>query len=671
MSGATPLWRGDTDDLAETDPAGLDVPEADRDRAPGGPGPPSAPAQPPAAAPQAAAGAWATLVRGVRLSPELRTGLPLTLVLALLATAGRVVVPLAIQGIVDDGLLWSQAPGGLGGGVPDGLDRAALTRAAGLALGAIALTGLAGSWMNRRLARVAETALSNLRVRAFRHLHDLSALHLAAEQRGALVARVTADVDAISLFMQWGGIWLIVNTAQVVLAVAVMALSSWQLTLVVLVTFAPLALLLRWLAGLLERAYAAVRVRVAAMFGALAESVVGTEVIRAYGAERRTRERVDATIDAAYRAQVDAARTGALMFASGEVFASLALSGVVAVGVVLGVGGDLSLGQLLSFLFLVNLFVAPVQLATEVLDQAQTAVAGWRRVLDLLEERPDVPDPGAGGVDLPPGAVAVAFDHVSFAYPARQGEGGRSAAEAAGGRGSPGAEGVPAWALRDVDLVIAPRTRVAVVGETGSGKTTFARLLVRLADPTAGRVCLNGVDLRDVRTAALRGTVVLVPQDGFLFDTTVAENVRYGRAGATAEDAAAAFEALALGDWVRSLPAGLDTPVGERGRNLSSGERQLVALARASIADPRLLVLDEATSAVDPGTEARLSRALEQLTAGRTSLAIAHRLSTAVAADEVLVFDSGRLVQRGPPDRLVDQAGPYRRLYASWVANAA
>jgi putative ABC transport system ATP-binding protein len=589
-------------------------------------------------------GAWATLVRGVRLSPELRTGLPLTLVLALLATAGRVVVPLAIQRIVDDGL----------GGAAAELDRGALARAAGLALGAIALTAVAGSLMNRRLARVAETALSNLRVRAFRHLHDLSALHLAAEQRGALVARVTADVDTISVFMQWGGIWLLVNSAQLVLAVVVMALSSWQLTLVVLVTFVPLLFLLRWFAGLLERAYDRVRVRVAAMLGALSESVVGAEVIRAYGAEDRTRERVDATIDGAYRASFTAARTGSMMFASGEVFASLATAGVVALGVVLGVGGDLTLGQLLSFLFLVNLFVAPVQLVTEVLDQAQTAVAGWRRVLDLLEERPDVPDPGPAGVDLPAGPVGVRFEAVTFAYPPRAGE-----------------QGAVRLALDGVDLAIAPRTRVAIVGATGSGKTTFARLLVRLTDPTSGRVCLNGVDLRRVRTASLRRAVVLVPQDGFLFDATVEENVRYGRPGATGAQIAAAFDALGLGDWARGLPRGLGTAVGERGRHLSSGERQLVSLARAFVADPALLVLDEATSAVDPGTEARLSRALEQVTAGRTSVTIAHRLSPAAAADEVLVFDRGRLVQRGTHDRLVREPGPYRGLYASWTANAA
>jgi putative ABC transport system ATP-binding protein len=221
--------------------------------------------------------------------------------------------------------------------------------------------------------------------------------------------------------------------------------------------------------------------------------------------------------------------------------------------------------------------------------------------------------------------------------------------------------------LHDVDLEIAPRTRVAVVGETGSGKTTFAKLLTRLMDPTAGRVLLSGVPLDEVRFASLRRRVVMVPQDGFLFDTTVAANVRYGRPEASDEDLLLAFTELGLLDWLEALPDGLRTPVGERGESLSVGERQLVAIARAYVADPDLLVLDEATSAVDPATEVRLSRALDSLTRGRTTLTIAHRLSTAEAADEVLVVDKGVVVQRGPHRELAAVPGIYADLHASWV----
>jgi ABC-type multidrug transport system fused ATPase/permease subunit len=209
---------------------------------------------------------------------------------------------------------------------------------------------------------------------------------------------------------------------------------------------------------------------------------------------------------------------------------------------------------------------------------------------------------------------------------------------------------------------------VAVVGETGSGKTTFAKLLTRLMDPARGEVLLSGVPLRDVRFESLRRRVVMVPQDGFLFDATVADNVRYGRPDLDDADIELAFTELGLADWLGGLPHGAATPVGERGESLSVGERQLVAIARAYVADPDLLVLDEATSAVDPATEVRLQRALDSLTRGRTTVAIAHRLSTAEAADEVIVVDAGRVVQRGPHADLLAQDGPYARLYASWVS---
>jgi putative ABC transport system ATP-binding protein len=223
--------------------------------------------------------------------------------------------------------------------------------------------------------------------------------------------------------------------------------------------------------------------------------------------------------------------------------------------------------------------------------------------------------------------------------------------------------------LHDVDLTIEPRSRIAIVGETGSGKSTLAKLLTRLMDPSDGRVLIDGTDLRDVRFSSLRERVVLVPQEGFLFDATLLENIRFGRPDATDEDVELALTELGLDQWLEGLPQGLRTEVGQRGESLSAGERQLVALARAYLADPDLLVLDEATSAVDPSTEVRLQRALEGLTRGRTSIAIAHRLSTAEAADEVVVVDRGRIVQRGPHRELVRQEGSvYAGLHASWAA---
>jgi putative ABC transport system ATP-binding protein len=300
-------------------------------------------------------------------------------------------------------------------------------------------------------------------------------------------------------------------------------------------------------------------------------------------------------------------------------------------------------------MFLVYRFLEPIAEFTEILDQTQTAVAGWRRVLAVLEVPIEISDP-EGGQALPLGPPRVEGDHVSYAY-----------------RPRPGHDDTVSPALLDVSFTIEPATSVAVVGATGSGKTTLAKLLTRLADPVEGAIRVAGIDLRDVSMQSLRSTLVMVPQEAFLFDTSVLENVRFGRLDATDEDVRLAFVELGLDGWVDGLADGIDTMVGERGEHLSAGERQLVALARAYVANPSCLVLDEATSSVDPATEARLARALESLSRGRTSITIAHRLSTAARADWVLVFDGGRLVEQGRHDDLVGAGGVYAGLHASWL----
>ncbi|CCG03176.1 ABC transporter ATP-binding protein [Blastococcus saxobsidens] len=595
-----------------------------------------------------AEGAMTTLRRGLRMMPEFRRGLPVTFALALVATAGRVVVPIAVQQVIDRGL---DGPDG-----PD-LDLVAWLIAASAVV--VLLTAVAVYRMNVRLFRTTETALAILRVRAFRHVHDLSVLHQQGERRGSLVSRVTSDVDQLSVFMQWGGVLGLVSMGQLVVATVVMAVYSWQLTLLVVVCFVPLVFAVRWFAQRLAQVYGVVRERVGDVLAAVAESVVGAPTVRAYGVRARTAARLDAAIDRHYRSQVDAQKVTAAVFVSGEFVAAVANAAVVVVGVLLGLAGDISAGTLVAFLFLVTLFVAPVQTASEVLNEAQNAIAGFRRVLDVIDTEPDVRDPAVAAPDrvreLPAGPLGVRFEHVTFRY-------------------APGARP----ALDDVDLTIAPRTRVAIVGETGSGKTTFAKLVTRLMDPGDGRVLLGSGDcdcgfvpLAEVAFASLRARVVMVPQDGFLFDATVAENVRYGRPGMTDGQVVAAFGDLGLGAWLAGLPDGVATAVGQRGESLSAGERQLVAIARAYVADPDLLVLDEATSAVDPATEQRLTRALDTLTEGRTTLTIAHRLSTAERADEILVVAAGRVVQRGTHAELVDADGPYARLHASWRRSSA
>ena len=585
-------------------------------------------------------GAMDTIRRGLSLSPELRRGLAGTIAIAIIATAGRVIVPVAVQQIID---------GGLEGG---SVDMTFVLRMTMLAFGAVVATALATGWMHLRLAKVSETALSGLRIRAFRHIHDLSMLHQASEQRGVLVARVTSDVDQISRFMQWAGLMLIVNGGQALLALAVMFALSPQLALVVVILVPFIVILIKAFQSRLEVAYMIVRERVGYMLALLAETVVGAPVIRAYGIETRTRQRLDEAIESHRSAAVRAGAISATFSGAGELTSAIVVAAVLVVGAIMAAQGSATVGTVVAFLFLVQLFVQPVQMLGEAVNEAQTAVAGWRRVLDVLDIAPDVSDPGELGVDLPHEPVGAFGSRMSRSATPQPGEAAHEATNPA--------------ALRGTTVDIPPRQRVAVVGETGSGKTTFAKLLSRLMDPSQGTVYVGGIDVKEIRFASLRDRVVMVPQEGVLFRGTIADNVRMGRPDATRKELHETFRRLGLGDWLAELAVGLDTPVGERGSALSVGERQLVTLVRAAIADPDLLILDEATSAVDPATEVRINRALTELTSGRTVVTIAHRMSTAEAAERVLVFDRGQLVQDGSHTQLVAERGVYGRLYDSW-----
>lgn len=574
------------------------------------------------------------LAAAAKVAPSLRRGFGLTLLLALAGTAGHVVVPVVIQQVLDREVL---------GGGPVDLDMVAAATIVSVAVLAGAMVATRAALL--RLVRATAHGLAELRVATFRHIHDLSALHVEAERRGALVSRVTSDIEAITHFLEWGGVGMIVGGAQIVLTLAVMLVYDWRLAGLVVVGAAVYALMVGGFQRVLRRLYDRVRVRVSETLAAVSEAVVGLPTIRAFGAEERSLHRVDDALASQFRAEFRVATVGATMFSSAELFAASLTAVVIAAGVLLP--GGLSAGQLVAFLFLVTLFIEPVQTMVEVMNEAQSASAGIRRVLEVLETPSDVADP-EGGAELPAGPLAITLRQVRFRYPTSTED-----------------------VIRPLDLEIAAGTRVAVVGETGSGKSTFAKLLTRLLDPTEGRIELAGVPIDEVRFASLRQRVAFVPQDGFLFDASVADNVRYGRPGAGDGAVRQAFADLGLSAWVDELPEGLATRVGERGGRLSSGERQLLALVRAWIAAPDLLVLDEATSAVDPALEVRLKRAIEHLTSGRTSVTIAHRLSTAETAEEILVFDHGDLVERGPHDALVARDGVYAGLWADWSSHGA
>ncbi len=570
------------------------------------------------------------LRRAFRVAPALRAGLPLTLVLAVVGTALGAVVPVAVQQIVDGQLLASGR-----------------VRPAGVLLhGGIALLAVVGAaWARRtslvRLARAAATGLAQLRIATFAHLHELSLLHVQAERRGALVGRVTSDVETMQNFMEWAGVGMLLGTTQVVIALVVMTLYRWQLALVVAAGVAAYALLLVGFQRILVVAHDRVRERVADALAAVGEAISGLMTVRAYGMEEAVLRKVTRALERQFRAEYRTGALGAVLFSSAEVFSGVITATVVATGVLLGDLWGLTAGTLMAFLFLVTLLVEPVQMLVETVNEAQAAGAGLRKVLGVLATNPDVADP-ADGVDLPAGPLEVSFVGVRFRYPT-------------GGD-----------VLGDVTVTVPAGRRVAVVGETGSGKTTFAKLATRLLDPTAGEVRLGGIRTDRIRFASLRSRVAFVPQEGFLFEGSVGENVRYGRPDADDDAVVAAFVDLGLGSWLEQLPRGVATPVGERGGRLSAGERQLVALARAWIAAPDLLVLDEATSAVDPALEVRIRDAIERLTTGRTSLTIAHRLSTAEAADEVIVFHDGRVVERGTHRDLLAAGGVYAALHRDW-----
>lgn len=579
-------------------------------------------------------GAMDTIRRGLRFSPELTEGFWGTLTLALVAALGQVIVPIAVQQTLDTGL-----------NGPDGPDVGFVVTMGVAAFFGLVVTSFASYLMTSRLFATSEKGLATLRIKAFRHVHDLPLLTQNTERRGALVSRVTSDVDQVSQFLVFGGLLLIISAGQVLVATVIMVVYSWQLALVVWLCFAPLFISIRYFQRKLSAAYGVVRRQAGAMLSAVSEPVVGASVVRSYAVQERTQGRIDTSVDAFRAASTTAQKFTVISFSLGGISAGLANAGVLVIGVLLGFTGDMTAGSVLAFAFLVTLFVGPVQMGTQIITDAQNAIASWRRVIGILETPGDLVDPGPEGETLPRGPIDVRFDDVTFAYPG----------------------GAPV--LHDVDLTIAPGTRVAIVGETGSGKSTFAKLLTRLMDPSSGTVLLDGIDVRDIRPESLRSSVVLVPQEGFLFNDTLAANARYGRLDASDDDLVASANELGLADWLAGLPEGLETKVGQRGESLSAGERQLVALLRAHLADPDLLVLDEATSAVDPELEMRIGRALERLMAGRTSVTIAHRLSTAEQADEVVVVDRGRVVQRGPHAELVRETGsPYARLHASWVA---
>jgi len=565
-------------------------------------------------------------------APALASGLRLTLVMAMAGQAITIVTPIVFQQILDEEIL-----------NPAGIDLGGVLTRASVAVFALIAGIIVGRAALLRLVRSSSAGLSDLRTMTFDHLLRQSVLHVQAERRGNLVSRVTSDVTTLQEFMEWGGVSLVVASSQVLLATSVMFYYQWRLAVISVVGVSMYLFLMRWFQRILRRNYDSVRVEVGRSLGVLSESISAIPVVRAYGVERETQERVAEALESRFQREFRTNWFGNSLFSSAEIFAGTLTAAVVVGGVLIGAAEGMTAGELIAFFFLTNLLIEPLQIVVETLEFSQSAASGLRRVLEVLDSKIEIQDPESPE-DLPADGLSVTFDGVRFAYDT-------------GGD-----------VLEDVSVTIENGSRIAVVGETGSGKTTFAKLLVRLLDPGEGTILIGGVPLDNVPLVQLRSRVAFVPQEGFLFDDTIANNVRYGQPGATDAEVFTAFHELDLGDWLAGLPAGLDTQVGERGGAMSAGERQLVALVRAWIGSPDLLVLDEATSAVDPSLDVALRHAMERLTRGRTSVTIAHRLATAENAEKVLVFNNGRLVEEGRHSDLLAAGGVYADLFADWSA---
>ena len=591
-------------------------------------------------------GAVNVITRGLALSPALRKGLGLTVLLALFGTGTRVAIPVLVQQVIDRGF-------------SDGSRGDEVNYSLIVSLCAVCAVVVASSaWCLRtaikRLGMRSEEALYGLRVKLFEHIHGLSIAYHNDEKKGALVARVTSDIETLGQFFAWGALaWLLDGTLMFVIAM-IMLSYDWLLAIVAFVVAAPLMYGFRRVQLRLVRSYEKAREMNGAYFSEAAEFVNGADVLVAYDQRDSHASRLVETMKARYRAQIRAGVLGALLFPIGELFSVLTIVAVSVTAILRGPEAGLTLGAVVGFIFLTYRFLEPIAEFTEIIDNTQAAVAGLSRILEILETPIGPPEPLTPR-PLPQSRLDIRFGRVWFAYPSRP------SVEKSDEASDP-------FALREVTVEIPFGQHVAVIGSTGSGKTTLGRLVSRLIDPSSGTVSIGGVPLTDVARDDLRSTLTFVPQEPFLFEGTIISNLRFVDPGLTEVDCRAIACTLGLDEWLESLPLGLSTAVGERGNELSAGERQLVALLRSAIAKPRILVLDEATSAVDPLIEVRIARAFDALAAGRTTIAIAHRLSTAMRADRILVMEDGAVAEDGSHDELVDLGGRYTSLYETWVA---